>query len=73
VIADDLRLAVHESLSRRAEAIVPAASEPIANAARRRRVTSDTLFQGTRELIIVHMGREYVLRITRLGKLILTA
>jgi hemin uptake protein HemP len=28
--------------------------------------------QGTREVIIVHEGEEYVLRITKTGKLILT-
>jgi hemin uptake protein HemP len=28
--------------------------------------------QGDRELIIVHKGEEYVLRITKTGKLILT-
>jgi hemin uptake protein HemP len=28
--------------------------------------------QGAREVIIVHEGEEYVLRITRTGKLILT-
>ena len=39
----------------------------------RRRIQSQTLFQGSRELIIVHTGKEYVLRITRQGKLILTA
>lgn len=39
----------------------------------RRRIQSQTLFQGSRELIIVHAGKEYVLRITRQGKLILTA
>jgi len=38
----------------------------------RRRLGSDTLFQGERELVIVHGDKEYVLRITRQGKLILT-
>ena len=33
---------------------------------------SSALFQGKKELIIVHQGEEYHLRITRLGKLILT-
>jgi hemin uptake protein HemP len=40
--------------------------------ATRRHVESDALFQGDRELVIVHAGKEYVLRITRQGKLILT-
>jgi hemin uptake protein HemP len=42
-------------------------------AAPRRRVESLELFQGRRELVIVHAGKEYVLRITRQGGLILTA
>jgi hemin uptake protein HemP len=38
----------------------------------RRSVASDNLFQGLRELIILHRNEEYRLRITRAGKLILT-
>ena len=37
------------------------------------RVTSTQLLAGKPELIIVHEGREYRLRITQNGKLILTA
>jgi hemin uptake protein HemP len=37
-----------------------------------RRVESVTLFQLDRELVIVHHGQEYRLRITKSGKLILT-
>jgi hemin uptake protein HemP len=40
--------------------------------ASRRSVASDELFQGHRELVIVHGDEEYRLRITRAGKLILT-
>ena len=36
-------------------------------------ITSDTLFQGRAEVVIRHNGRDYRLRRTRLGKLILTA
>jgi hemin uptake protein HemP len=36
-------------------------------------VTSDALLGRTGELIIVHNGREYRLRLTQNGKLILTA
>jgi hemin uptake protein HemP len=36
------------------------------------RLSSERLFDGRRELIIVHQGGEYRLRITRQGKLILT-
>ena len=38
----------------------------------RRRISSADLMQGAREVIIVHEGEEYVLRITKTGKLILT-
>ncbi|MEW6678451.1 MAG: hemin uptake protein HemP [Pseudomonadota bacterium] len=34
---------------------------------------SQTLFQGGKVVLIVHEGREYWLRITQAGKLILTA
>jgi hemin uptake protein HemP len=37
-----------------------------------RQVPSAALFQGRREIIIVHHGQEYRLRITRADKLILT-
>ncbi len=39
---------------------------------RMRRITSDELFAGCRELVIEHSGEEYRLRITSKGKLILT-
>jgi len=35
-------------------------------------VRTDELFRGEREIIIVHLKKEYRLRITRAGKLILT-
>jgi len=38
----------------------------------RRRVESTALFQRERELVIVHRGQEYRLRITKSDKLILT-
>jgi len=37
------------------------------------RVRSDTLLGARREVIILHAGREYRLRVTQHGKLILTA
>ena len=37
------------------------------------RVESSTLLGGRRELVIVHGAREYRLRVTQHGKLILTA
>jgi hemin uptake protein HemP len=38
-----------------------------------KRVPSETLLGPARELVIVHAGREYRLRMTQNGKLILTA
>ena len=38
-----------------------------------RRVTSESLLGPRKELVIVHNGREYRLRLTQNGKLILTA
>lgn len=38
----------------------------------RRRIRTTDLIQGEREIILVHAGEEYVLRITKTGKLILT-
>jgi hemin uptake protein HemP len=37
------------------------------------RVSSGALLGAGRELVILHQGREYTLRVTRSGKLILTA
>jgi hemin uptake protein HemP len=48
-------------------------ASPRPRSPQRRRIASDALFQGQRELVIEHTGKEYVLRITRQGKLILTA
>ncbi|HEY7651554.1 MAG TPA: hemin uptake protein HemP [Methylomirabilota bacterium] len=36
------------------------------------RIASSELFQGRREIVIVHRGQEYRLHITRADKLILT-
>jgi hemin uptake protein HemP len=41
-------------------------------AARKLRIESQRLFQGNREIVIVHHDEEYNLRITKNGKLILT-
>ncbi|MFQ5840212.1 MAG: hemin uptake protein HemP [Candidatus Methylomirabilales bacterium] len=38
----------------------------------RRRIHTLDLMQGAREVILLHQGEEYVLRITKTGKLILT-
>jgi len=52
--------------SRALQAIRDAAEAP-------RRTTSDLLLGARRELLIVHNGREYRLRVTQHGRLILTA
>ncbi len=51
------------------------ASPPARDPARAatRRITSNDLFSGAREIVIEHDGRLYQLRITQNGKLILTA
>jgi hemin uptake protein HemP len=54
------------------DATSPDASHDAAPKAPRRSVASDDLFQGVRELVILHRDEEYRLRITRAGKLILT-
>lgn len=47
-------------------------SAPIAPDASMRRVSSQVLLKGGRELVIQHQGSEYHLRLTRNDKLILT-
>jgi hemin uptake protein HemP len=54
---------------------VPEASRPEARetpGASRLRLSSRDLFRGQREIVILHGGHEYLLRITRADKLILT-
>jgi hemin uptake protein HemP len=48
--------------------MAPARGEAVS----RPRVTSADLFRGRREVVIIHGGHEYVLRITKSDKLILT-
>ena len=48
------------------------ASVEAAPAASVRRISSQRLLAGERELVIQHLGAEYHLRLTRNGKLILT-
>ena len=48
------------------QAPAPVAEPPL-------KVASDTLLGVRRELVIIHNGRDYRLRITQNGKLILTA
>ena len=51
----------------------PPESTPPATPGEHAPIASDTLFQGRAEVVIRHNGRDYRLRRTRLGKLILTA
>jgi len=46
---------------------------PVSPAVAPLRVSSEALFGARRQLVILHNGREYVLRLTQAGKLILTA
>lgn len=50
----------------------PALSPPSPALATARRVSSHSLLEGERELVIQHQGSEYHLRLTRNDKLILT-
>ena len=43
-----------------------------APAAQRKRINSTDLMQNARSIIVLHHGEEYLLRITKAGKLILT-
>ena len=49
-----------------------ASNAPKRDASIQRRLSSDELLDGRRELVIEHSGEEYRLRITSKGKLILT-
>lgn len=58
--------------------IMPPETIPVAPASESkplvgRAISSGELFAGRREIVILHNGREYRLRMTRSGKLILTA
>jgi len=48
-------------------------AQKVASSIALRRLTSAGLLQGDRQVVIEHAGREYLLRITAQGKLILTA
>jgi hemin uptake protein HemP len=50
----------------------PYTADPYSSWPQRQRITTTDLMQGAREMIIVHAGEEYILPITKTGKLILT-
>ncbi|GAB2565634.1 hemin uptake protein HemP [Dyella jejuensis] len=60
------------TLSRPAPSPMLASMESHQPAAAVRRISSQRLLAGERELVIQHLGSEYHLRVTRNGKLILT-
>lgn len=63
------------SLSQSLPALLPhrtALSPPTPASVTTRRVSSQSLLEGERELVIQHQGSEYHLRLTRNDKLILT-
>ncbi|MBV8030285.1 MAG: hemin uptake protein HemP [Betaproteobacteria bacterium] len=51
----------------------PSAGTPAMGSNSPVRIPSERLFQAGREVVIVHNGRDYRLRLTQYGKLILTA
>ena len=53
--------------------MMAAKPQPLQPALELKRVLSETLLGEKKELLIVHNGREYRLRLTQNGKLILTA
>ena len=54
------------------QAEIPPVPASLPSWPQRRRVSSAELMQGAREVVIMHAGEEYILRITKTGKLILT-
>lgn len=63
-------LSLQPSLSSRP--VLRRISPPLAGAAATRHISSQSLLDGARELVIQHQGSEYHLRLTRNDKLILT-
>lgn len=71
---DPLSTVDEENKETMGKAILPKREGPRPHAPRsqKRRVSTADLMQGAREIILLHGGEEYVLRITKAGKLILT-
>ena len=68
IFRDDVR-----NLPPLADPARPAPDQPAPAPSGPRRVQSEDLLKGGVELLIEHQGREYRLRVTQNGKLILTA
>ena len=69
VIVRDVKKNLHEAKGLSVDHSLPGSPKSVAPA----RVRSEDLLRGQSELVIEHQGREYRLRITQNGKLILTA
>ena len=52
---------------------MPASAATVAGSGGVRRISSESLLQGQRQIVIQHAGREYRLQVTAQGKLILVA
>jgi hemin uptake protein HemP len=55
------------------DVLTPASTPTVAASGGVRRVSSESLLQGQRQIVIQHAGREYRLQVTAQGKLILVA
>jgi len=62
---------MHDDSTNSAPTRSPAAAPPVPGPPRR--IRSEDILLGAREIVIEHDGRQYQLRITQNGKLILTA
>ncbi len=67
-----LPLSPDQDASRRPLKVVTLKTAPAQAATSARRIASQALLEGARELVIEHQGSEYHLRLTRNDKLILT-
>ena len=55
-----------------AQSSPPSNEQPLALPPEKKCVTTADLMQGAKEIIVLHRGEQYLLRITKSGKLILT-
>ena len=55
-----------------AQSSPPSNEQPLALQPEKKHVTTTDLMQGAKEIIVLHRGEQYLLRITKSGKLILT-
>jgi hemin uptake protein HemP len=55
-----------------AQSSSPSTEQPLTPQPEKKCVTTTDLMQGAKEIIVLHRGEQYLLRITKSGKLILT-